>query len=246
MTYMPNTPRTTAAGLAKYTWLRITNPGSVRYFGVDVPFEGQAGRYRRRIYRGVHERPEILAVQALLRPDDVVLEIGAGIGVVSAVIASRLDGPNLHAFEANPALIPVIEATLARNGLTAHVQQAAIGLEDGEAEFYIADNTDSSSLVDRGLGAATRVRVAALGRVLRETGANFVVMDVEGAERELLAPPLPPQVRAVCVETHPHVIGDEAVSAVIASLLGQGFVLRLDQSGRRVLAFERGGAGRVA
>ena len=57
----------------------------------------------------------------------------------------------------------------------------------------------------------------------------------------MLAVPLPRQVRVVCGELHPHIIGDNAVSHLIRGILNQGFDLLLDLSSScRGVAFVRG------
>ncbi|WP_421932356.1 FkbM family methyltransferase [Phenylobacterium sp.] len=241
MTYLPETPRETVVGVARYVALRMRSPKRIQYHGVTIPVgaDGPLHALRRKLYRGLHERCEIAAVEALLRAEDVVLEIGAGSGVLSTVIAKRLARATLHTFEANPSLIPSIHRLLAQNGLTADVRQAAVGAEDGTATFFVREAFGSSSLVDRGGAKEITVEMVAFGRILADLQPTFVMMDVEGAEREILAKPLPAHVRVLCAEIHPHVIGDEAASEIVRSLLAQGFILKIDASGERVLAFER-------
>lgn len=233
-----------AARTASYYRTRLLNPSSVQHFGIDVPLHAteELRRARRSIYRGGYERPELEALQNLLRPTDVVLELGAGLGVVSTFIAKHLASPDqFTTVEANPNLLPSINAVSARNGVTLKVIQGAVGTEDGTADFYFSRDYLSSSSRDRGLGVEpTKVKTLAFDRLLESVRPSVIVFDIEGAEVEIFAKALPETVRMVCGEMHPHIVGDEPISRILGSLIQQGFVLRIDQSEGRAFALERG------
>lgn len=63
----------------------------------------------------------------------------------------------------------------------------------------------------------------ALADVLAELRPDVVVMDVEGAEIELLADVDLAEVRAMVVELHPHIVGEDKIAALMASLEARGF-----------------------
>jgi tRNA G37 N-methylase Trm5 len=65
---------------------------------------------------GTYEADEANAAERCVKEGFRVLELGAGIGYVTAICARRTAPENVLAVEANPALIPVIEDNLARNG----------------------------------------------------------------------------------------------------------------------------------
>src|SRR5687767_8382869 len=67
-----------------------------------------------RIRFGLFERAECRFVRQWLRSDLDVIELGAGIGVVSSLISTRLDrGRLLLAVEANPDLLDLLRSNLA-------------------------------------------------------------------------------------------------------------------------------------
>lgn len=235
--------RTLFANLVHYTTARIRHPKVFEYRGLTIPLAAtpEFESVRRSMYRGAYEGHELQALAKLIKPEDVVLELGAGLGVVSTFIAKRLNSPEqLTTVEANPRLLPSIEAVAAQNGLKLKVLQGAVGARDGSAEFFFANNFHSSSTLDRGLGAqATVVETLAFDRLLRDIKPSVVVFDIEGGEVEIFADPLPASVRVVCGEMHPHIVGDAAITRIIESFFKQGFVLRVDQSLGRAFAFER-------
>lgn len=228
---------------AKYAALVKSNPRIYQYEGVRIPLRAtpELQRIRRNVYRGTHERPEMESIRHLLRPDDVVLELGAGCGIVTAFIAQRLsDSRNLHAVEANPALLKTIECVLAENGVTPDIINAAVGERDGKAEFFFAEDFLSSSTHDRGQSVAkTMVKVVSFAGLLERFRPTFIVFDIEGAEQEIFDVPLPEYVRVLCGELHPHAIGDGATSRVIRAFLNQGFDFLVDRCQGRAVAFAR-------
>jgi FkbM family methyltransferase len=142
-------------------------------------------------------------IRHLIRPDDIVLELGSGLGIVSAFIAQRLSGSrNLHTFEANPELLGPIKSVFEANDVKPNLHNIAVGQEDGCREFFFNVN-DLSSSVHRREGAATSdlVAMASMSRLLREIRPTFVVFDVEGAEAEIFKAEIPPEVRVLCGET---------------------------------------------
>ena len=88
---------------------------------------------------------------------------------------------------------------------------------------------------------STPVQVATkrLPQLLRSSGVSAIVMDIEGAEREVLRSPLPPQVRLIVLELHPAYYGPKGMTEVIQGLIAQGFAAHLHGSNQQVRAFLR-------
>jgi FkbM family methyltransferase len=230
----------------KYAACVAFNPKMYTYQGIRIPLRAtpELQRLRRNIYRGQHERKEMETIRHLLRSDDIVLELGAGAGIISAFIAQRLsDSRNLHTLEPNPQLLNTIDSIAAANGVTPNVLNAAVGTQDGKQAFFFAENFLASSAYDRGQNAKkTMVQVMAMSALLERIRPTFIVFDIEGAEQDVLTVPIPPEVRVLCGELHPHIIGNHAASDVIRSIIDSGFVFLADQSQGRAVAFVRPGA----
>nr|WP_255726295.1 FkbM family methyltransferase [Microvirga sp. ACRRW] len=194
------------------------------------------------MYKGDYECDEIDIVRDLIRPDDVVLELGSGCGVVSAFIAQQLhDSANLHTYEANPKLIASINAIASVNSLKPNVTNAAVGMDRGEAEFFVDEEFVSSSLYDDGGSMRTKAKVpiVAMEDLLEKVHPTFIFFDVEGAEKDIFKVPIPQQVRAMCGELHPQIIGDHAVSQIIRDIIAQGFDMLVESSKGHSFAFVR-------
>lgn len=235
---------------AGYAWRLAAKPGTHVYHGIKVPVDStpELLAVRRPIYRGVHERAELDSLANMVRPDDIVLEVGAGCGIVTTFLATHLsDSRNMHVFEANGRMLNSIRAVAKANGVEPSITIAALAEQDGEIEFFVDDNFLSSSSVDRG-GTARKVTVPAVSAqgLVDRIKPTLLVFDIEGAETLFAAVTLPSSVRAICCEVHPHIIGSAAVSDVVNSFLNQGFALEVDWCHERTLAFQRASLAKAA
>lgn len=215
----------------------------IKYAGLIIPWKGLApvASIKKSLLHRGYERAELDMIQARVRPSDVVLEFGAGLGVVTAALARITVGAGrVVAYEANTALIDSANRIAQANGVEIELRNRAIGLEAGPREFFFADNFLSSSNRDRQLaGRSETITQDAIAVVLAEVKPTVMVCDIEGAECEIFTVPMPASLRAIYIETHPHIVGEPAISQLVKTLLEQGFELLVDTSFKRVLAFER-------
>lgn len=193
-----------------------------------VLFEMRIGRYERRERR---------AIIPALRDDDVVLELGVGIGLVSMLCVRRLGEGRVFGFEANPRLAPHLEANFARNDLYPHVTFAVLGEHAGERTFHIEPSFFGSSLHRRSSGAETiSVPMKSFRDVCEERAPTVLVADIEGGEVELLAHAALDGIRLVVMELHPHIVGVDAIATVVARVRAQGFETEVGAGGAILVA----------
>ena len=221
--------------------------GTITSRGVRIPKDARVvtGRARRNLRAGTCERKESDAVLRMVRPGDRVLELGAGIGYMSALIATQTQAAAITAFEANPALLPFIAEVHRADGVTtATVETALPAAEAGPPRpFHIREDFLASSL-DRdaagGVVETVAVPVRAVGDVLAEVRPDVLVCDIEGAEAELLPAADWSGLRAAVVELHPQWIGQAGVQAVFDAMQRAGLTYFPRASERKVVAFRRG------
>lgn len=209
-------------------WNRLVRTPMVTLAGVRLKSDLSQPRFvRDGLFKRTYEQAEQILLQQAVRPGDTVLEIGAGIGFIG-LLSARLAGPSgrVVSYEANPRLQPVIEANYALNALHPELRMRAITPDGAAVTFHIGENVVSSSLYQRAeTQSAVTVPSDALDAALAELGPDVLVMDVEGAEVDLLALGDLAPVRAAVIELHPHVVGPERIDALLSGLSARGFTV---------------------
>lgn len=215
--------------------------------GVKVPVSPLLHERRiERINAAQYEGQEIAGALHVVREGDTVLELGAGIGVVGAVVAHNAKPAKVASFEANPALIPHIEALYAMNDLGDRISVSntvLISQDDrpDEMTFYVANSYLGSSLTDRDNRQTRPVQVKTAG--FNETVAalkpDVLIMDIEGGELDVLKDADLSSIRAVVLEFHPGAYGIEGMRTCKDILKKAGFERIESHSTRTVWACER-------
>lgn len=159
------------------------------------------------IATGHYEGDEILCVLVNIEPHDVVLELGAGIGALSAVVLSRKEAAGWVCVEANPDLLPLIRKNHKLNNITGvDIISGALGNDPAQTErdFYLGEDFWGSSLLrPEKFAAIKKVPIHGFGDILAEYRPTFIICDIEGGEYELLAGEIDlSSVRKVCMEIH--------------------------------------------
>ncbi len=199
------------------------------------------GRVRSLLRKNAYEKKESDAALRVVKEGDVVVELGAGIGYMSTLVASKRKIKSVHSFEANPHLIPYIKQVHAANGLTnAHVTNAILGSRKGKVDFYVRDNLLGSSMavlegeIDP---PSTKVDVLNGKTVFKEIRANVLICDIEGAEVDLIPSLDLTGLRAAIIELHPQWIGPEGVNKVFRAFMDAGLAYYHRGSTNKVVCF---------
>lgn len=194
----------------------------------------------RDIYFGDYERKELDVIERRLSPTDSVMEIGAGIGFLSAYCARIVGSERVHAYEANPALIELIREVHARNRVQPRVVHALLGRGDSERDFFLEKDFWASSISRSSPDARPiRVRQLDLHAELQRVAPSFLIVDVEGGECELLGAADLLTVSKLCLEVHPQILGNAALSDLFVSLVRSGFSLDFSLMRKNVFYFQR-------
>ncbi len=173
-----------------YQW-RVTRRASITIEGIQL----RAGRHMSRrvekaLSRGRTQRDELQLLGTLLAPDDTVLDIGAGLGLVSAYCAKRIGSERVYAYEADPDLEPCIRETYQLNDVEPSLEICAVGAQPGRVTLYRDEHSISASVVRRRAGARpVEVPGRALNYVVAKIQPTLLVVDEEAANRISLTGP---------------------------------------------------------
>ncbi len=177
------------------------------------------------IARNKYEAEEYNLISTSLKPEDVVLEVGAGMGYISCICGKILnDSRNLHVYEANPKLIEIIDTNKRLNGLNFHTYNALLGSYNGKSDFYIPDDFWAASMVPLNNAEKFEIDVVNIVDVMNKIKPSYLVMDIEGAEVDVLPSMDLSDIHTICLEVHPHKAQPERIRNMFSFLLDQGFM----------------------
>lgn len=210
-------------------WRRLRDLQTITVYGVRIKCgaDDLPRHVRSLLFKGSYERDECIMIQTHVKKDDIVLEIGAGLGLVSLVAAQAAHSGAVYSYEANPAMEPLIRGNYALNEMTPQLSMKAVTADGQPIAFYQDPNLLSSSAYDRKMDVPKiTVESARISNLIEEHRPNVLIMDVEGSEQSLLPCADLTDVRAIMVELHPHIIGQDVVADLIKGLQTRGFKIR--------------------
>jgi FkbM family methyltransferase len=119
-------------------------------------------------------------------PPRCILDLGANIGASALYFRERFPDARIVCVEASPRIAEILRRNVA--GLDdIEVRHAALARDAGTITFYeSADSWAGSTAEQNGDGRAVQVAAVTLEQLLRDTNADLVKIDVEGAEFEVL------------------------------------------------------------
>ena len=186
--------------------------------GIDVPAAPHLGQGMiASMATGRYERHEIACGLASIQPGARVLELGAGSGLVGAVLARNCRPEAILAIEANPDLIPHINALYRHNRLDnlISVRNAVVltaANPPHSITFHVAGN-----FLGSGLAAESQRSRPVDAPVLRYDALkaafphDTIMMDIEGGELDFLRHADLTGVRTVVLEVHRAIYGHDGV-----------------------------------
>jgi len=145
-------------------------------------WEAIAEIYGRKVYTPDHFE---------IKGNDIVLDIGAHVGIF-AVLASKIaKNGKIFAFEPIPETFSLLKANLSANNASNVVPiNVAVSDKDGAKSFFInVEMPIKSSLFDFNDSRKITVRTVSLENFMKKNGIrqiDFLKMDCEGAEHEIL------------------------------------------------------------
>lgn len=191
---------------------------------------------------GSYEAKEARLVQRLLRKGDHVLELGAGMGIITTLMA-RMPGVTIWSYDANPHTIGlavrVAQANGVENAIFNHGLVAAG--QTGRQPFYIRRDFWMSSLIEEQGPYLEVLEIPSLDvdALVTAHDINVLVMDIEGAERQLLQAAVLHGVDRVFMELHDHLYSLAGVRDVFVTMLEKGFSYDPRNSSGACVVFSR-------
>ena len=118
------------------------------------------------------------------KPNDVLLDIGANIGYVSAVFLTRVTGSKAVCIEPQPGIVDLLRKNMQQFGDRAEVQQVGLAYEDGSLRFHVNTKNRGASRISS--DGEIEIQVIAADKVLADLPrVDLIKVDVEGFEEPI-------------------------------------------------------------
>ena len=236
---------------------------ALRRAGPGVRFECDLrnGLAREVFFTGQYEPQETLLIEALLRPGDTFVDVGAHWGYFSLLAADRV-GPagRVLSVEADPRIHAILARNRALNPAFRHWETVHVAAAEGQGEVELegfsehGDNWGLSRIGAKLSEGAPRFRVGtrSVDALLDERGVGEVAllkMDIEGAEwlalRGMASGIRAGRYRRLLLELHPEAV--TGLGGTVKGLTGmlqeagyRGMSVRHDAAAVREAAYGRG------
>lgn len=216
---------------------------------LDVPDQILTSEIETALREGRYEWGELRALKNVLRPTDRLLDIGSAIGFIACHACQIIEPKYLTCVEANPDMMPVLEANLERNGFTqARVCHGAV-VDDGYQGEELSYQLRASYLGSRIAGThkvgkdsrLVTVPAIRLSDLLTAFEPDVISMDVEGVEVDLAKHLWAGNVRTVIMEIHTQHYGLAQVHEIFDGMARNGFAYQPHGSRGAVVVFQRMG-----
>nr|WP_281722385.1 FkbM family methyltransferase [Nitrosomonas nitrosa] len=179
------------------------------------------------LYTERYEANEALRVRHAVRPGDRVLELGAGIGVVTSIIAA-IEGVAVWSFEADPKTAALAQRVIDANGgdnVSLINGILAAGPPRRISFFRRPAFWMSSAFAAQGpYESVLEIETRDIDAFVRTHQINTIVMDIEGAEVELLQNAKLAGVERIFVELHDHLYGLTGVEEITRAMTNKGLI----------------------
>ncbi|WP_323779729.1 FkbM family methyltransferase [Thalassovita sp.] len=213
---------------------------------LHLPDDVSSPQVRAKLHSGDYEGFEAKAAMKRVKPGNRVLELGAGLGYISAICARAAGPENVLSVEANPRMLDVIRSNLALNGFS-EVRLVHAAVSEGEEKgrevipFHAGKAFWGGSLdpAENRSGDMINVPLLCFGDLMDAFRPHVVIMDIEGGEARLFDRPWPVHVRRVMMELHPNKYPDTVIKRIVECMSESGLTYDPVASSGRVIGFKR-------
>jgi FkbM family methyltransferase len=171
--------------------------GSFTYFGTRVYFPKASAVFRLACEQGVYE-PEVTAwLSRIVQPNELFIDVGANIGLISASVLCHSRESRVLSFEPSPNSVPYLQRTWRESHFMERweIVPKAAGESAGTVRFYVAAPRyggwdgleDTKQAGDMHTVEIPQTTVDAEWKRVGSPKVSCVKIDVEGAESKVLS-----------------------------------------------------------
>jgi FkbM family methyltransferase len=193
-----------------------------------IKFPKTSNKNTGKYFFNVYENNERSLIKKYLNSNSKVLELGGCVGVVSNVINDILNNKSNHiVLEANLDLIPFLLYNKEINKAQFQILNVVLS-QKKESAFYISENILSSSNSYDPFSDKKIVKCLSFEQIQSKYSISFdtLIMDIEGAEYDVLMEINYDKLKLIIVEFHPNIIGNIKILELKKILEDNSFILK--------------------
>lgn len=205
-------------------------PEVVELSGVIIPIDEDtfSSKIINAIRSGGYEKQEASRLPVIIKEGDRVLEIGAGIGYISSLVARDPRVSTIRVYEANPKLIPIILNVHKINNIdNVEVFNGVLTNNNlnSKSKFYLRKDFWASSLEKDPWEYETTIDVPNVGFAyeIETFQPTLIICDIEGGELNLFTNRDLGSVERVYMEVHQEVLGGHGMKRLFDAMSEKGF-----------------------
>lgn len=189
-----------------------------------------------------YEHQESSELPWIIEDGERILEIGGGIGYISALAARDKRTSSIRVYEANPFLIPLIknihrinciEGVEVLNGVLSNNKN------ETKSKFYLRQDFWASSLKEKpwDYNEVIEVPNMSFSQEIKTFNPTLIICDIEGGELDLFQNSTLEGVNKVYMEVHQDVLGRRGMKSLFDVMSDKGFHYDQWHSCRSVVLF---------
>jgi FkbM family methyltransferase len=164
---------------------------------INDPFTGGHYAIQKENSKNAFRNPMQSCKSVVLRPDDVVVDIGAYVGEY-ALYASKFV-KQVFAYEASPLTFEILKKNAKPN--IEMINKAVVGDDSTKVALYLSKGIGATNSIAKKQNKSSLIVVDAINYKEAVKNATVVKIDVEGAEYDYEI--IQPNLRAIILEFHP-------------------------------------------
>jgi len=171
-----------------------------------------------------YEGGELHIIKQTIEPNDRIVEIGTGLGLISAYCAKKIGNERVKTFEANPLLEKRIMKLYRMNKVNPDLNIALVSDKEDRIKFYAEPkNIWASSLLKLSESAVEMtLKTVNINEIISAFNPNYLIIDIEGAEYDLLPMIDFSNINKLQIELHKKFFGKEKIDFLITLLNKKG------------------------
>jgi FkbM family methyltransferase len=186
-----------------------------------------------------YEEAEIEIISRNITNQDIILEVGTGLGFVSSYCSKCIGSDRVYSFEANPYNIETAKSVFKKNDVYPFLRNAILGSSDGVMQFPVNKKSRLASSLFQHKGDFVDVPIIKLNQLISEIKPTFLMMDIEGGEYDIFKLIEFQTIKKIQVELHPDILGQGKTVELFLILEQNEFEIGFSHSDQRNYFFYR-------